>query len=606
MNKRNWTWIIILFVVFDAIVFGVLGWWFLLRKPAAASKVFQMLPEQTLALLYIPDGEGSKTRWKETSLHKIWMEPSVQSLVAKPLTHIPDTPNLTLVRRAASTPGVKDFFVAITTLSPEPTVLIGLRVTEHAAEADKVFSEIETTLKEFAPEGTSGMETIGSQTFRSYTASGRKVVSTSSGEWRFWSNNADAIIHALGALKEGQPPAHPTLQDSAIFKKVTNIVPSLYDGLAYLNLASVRDRLLGLAATAPGSEDAVTAIKSLDALSISIGFSGPQIKEVIRIAGSPDSAKGSGKLGGDSLKFTSPDTVAFYETALGQSQFFNLEAIEKMASQSTEFAAAQTIVAKIREKGITTESISRTFGPEASVQLEWSKGMMQPRAFFRLGVQDEQEAVKIVDLLTKGEVWDAWKQRETKLPGATVYSMAVQPALMRPVLSLGLSKNTLVMGMSAKDVEAFLGRVEARGKTLEASEVYQEAVKQTSPDGSSYVFIDSRALFTQIYGSVKSALTMMNMFSGSSSALPVQKLPPTEDIAKHLHPFSMSTKVEGDVIRIESTGPITFSQSLLGMTAAATGVAFSQGMLGKLPIPGIDTLPLSLPDPGTQPEPAGP
>ena len=72
--------VVVLACVVAAYILGC-GRWVEEPKPTVAQRC---LPPETLAYAEIPDYEGSKERFKQTALYKIWMEPDVQEF-AKPL-----------------------------------------------------------------------------------------------------------------------------------------------------------------------------------------------------------------------------------------------------------------------------------------------------------------------------------------------------------------------------------------------------------------------------------------------------------------------------------------------------------------------------------------
>lgn len=577
MNNRTWTSAALLFFILVVALSGGAAWWFLLHKPAAASRVFQMLPENTVALVYVPDPQGTALRWRETSLFHLWSEPALQALLQKPLSQLPSDGDLQMVQRAISTPGVKDFFVSLTATSP-PTLLIGLQAEENAQEIDRVIADVERRLKSVAHEGTSGMVTKDGLIFRTFTSKDQTFAATTAGSWRLWSNNMDAIRNAL-AVPTKSVESGQSLQNASGFKRVTDVLPSTYEGLVFLNFVPLRDALLGLSVSAPGSEEAIKSISNIDAFGGFIEFNGAQIHEVIRLA-FVDAQESPAKLDGSSLRYTTAETVALYQTVLSGAPV-DLDQVEKAANTTPVLSSLTSAVAALRAQGISNESIAKAFGPESAIQVDWGKNDMQPKIFFRLGVRDHAQAAKVVETLTGSALGTPWKKRAAKTPNVDIYTMPVQPALMQPLFSLGLNAENLVFGMNPLQVEQFLKRPEPGVATVEGNAPFKEAVKQVQTNGTTFVYIDSKGFFSQVYSSIKGALRIMNIFSGSAGALPLEKLPKTEELSRHLQPFSMWCTMEGKVLRMESVGPVTFTQAMAGVALGLTGVAVSQGLIGE-------------------------
>jgi hypothetical protein len=65
--------------------------WVVLRIQLAkrVAVVPELLPQETLLLVEVPDFQRTRTHWHASDLYQIWREPSVQAWLQKPLARLP-------------------------------------------------------------------------------------------------------------------------------------------------------------------------------------------------------------------------------------------------------------------------------------------------------------------------------------------------------------------------------------------------------------------------------------------------------------------------------------------------------------------------------------
>ncbi len=66
-----------------AAAFGI---WYAMRTGGlrtSSANVAALLPKETTALIHVPDVNGTRAKWHETDLYKLWREPALQDFLQK-------------------------------------------------------------------------------------------------------------------------------------------------------------------------------------------------------------------------------------------------------------------------------------------------------------------------------------------------------------------------------------------------------------------------------------------------------------------------------------------------------------------------------------------
>jgi hypothetical protein len=81
-------------------------------------------------------------------------------------------------------------------------------------------------------------------------------------------------------------------------------------------------------------------------------------------------------------------------------------------------------------------------------------------------------------------------------------------------------------------------------------------------------------LFERAYTAVRPVILFGALvMPGMAETIDTTKLPQTDTIAKHLPPIILSQQCTAEGVLFESSGPVTVSQILLGLAAAAASGA---------------------------------
>src|SRR3954470_13707355 len=96
------------------------------RAPTVA--VASLLPNGTVALAHVPDFEKSHDEWHHSDIYQLYLEPSVQDFLRKPLSHVPHSGATAQHSKELQELDPKDAFIALTsTENDQPTLLGGFR-----------------------------------------------------------------------------------------------------------------------------------------------------------------------------------------------------------------------------------------------------------------------------------------------------------------------------------------------------------------------------------------------------------------------------------------------------------------------------------------------
>jgi hypothetical protein len=153
--------------------------------------------------------------------------------------------------------------------------------------------------------------------------------------------------------------------------------------------------------------------------------------------------------------------------------------------------------------------------------------------------------------------------------------------------AIGLSGKFLVAGIRADDVKAALGKAASPGKTLDKTPLYMGAISTVSKPEMTAGYLDSKALFEHVYSMLRPMAMLWGGFSPQANQfVDLGKLPTTEAISKHLSPIVFSSSQLDNGTLIESTGPVTVYEGLIGLGTIGGAIA-APIMQGKMAIPGI-------------------
>nr|MBA3761899.1 hypothetical protein [Chthoniobacterales bacterium] len=129
--------------------------WFVMRgklaKPSS-SAVTSLLPDDTVAFIHLPDLNGSRAKWHETEIYKLWREPALQEFLQRPLSKYSAAGTSSELLEELEPLEMKDAFLAITSWENNYLKMLGgFRFKGSAEEAEKVIGKWRKRMQQNAP-----------------------------------------------------------------------------------------------------------------------------------------------------------------------------------------------------------------------------------------------------------------------------------------------------------------------------------------------------------------------------------------------------------------------------------------------------------------------
>lgn len=546
---------------------------FLKRPPSALpdSLADQLLPEDTVAFLQINDLPLSRLRWKETALYKIAHEPEVVTFLEKPKSKIPHVGNAQDLLHKIAKIDAKEFFLAVTSVSGKmPKFISGFDYKGKNEDAVALVSELKARVKKAFPLGKADIVKFGETEIETFVSSDMIFCYAFKSRWFFVSDDLELLKSTLGRL-DGKADPKTALRANADYKTALAKMPRNADALFFVQTRDFVERLVTLVSTANQNIDAqqLEEFKKTRAIAACTKLDGEKIRDAICVLRSGGGEKAPMVL--NSLEFTSPQTLFYYAT------LFKIGSAPRLPDPSLDttgvLQALDALRTAFKKQGLGLGDFNAAFGPEVGISIDWATGAMQPMPMLVLDIRDAAKAQSFVEALTNGTAgFRAWARQD--LDGVHFYSLPQEAAgifSITPVIAL--AEKAAVFGLDLDSVRKTIRRSKSNEPRLDKGASFLSAKNSLAQPSSAFGYIDSKALFENVYGIASNALKMMALFNPHASDFAdVSKLPSTEAISKHLGPIVYSQSSDVDGLLVESIGPVTFNQAVFGV-AVGVGVA---------------------------------
>lgn len=541
---------------------GLAAFFIKIRPEKQVSRATELLPADTLLLAHLPDCQRTVRRWDLTALSQIWREPEMVSFMEKPRAKM--AANLQWLGQVEKYQQIqpKEAFVAVTSVDgPTPKIVAGISFSGSRARFDALLKESLGALKSAHPAGKSDLITYGGAEIESFTDKETTVVGGFRGDWYFVSNNLELLERTLDRYDRKPELATSSLADAAFFTKATAPLPADRDLLLFAQPGTLVERAGALMAASgyKSDEQQLAGLKSTQAVAVSTKLDGTQFRDTIFVLSSAHDQGAT--LARHSLACTSPATLMYFATSLPSTL--------KLPNSTVAMAllpALEPIEKALAAKGLKFGDLGKTFGPELGALVDWPQTSAQPTVLLALDVRDPVNAQAFTEVLASMKLGGAdWAK--TSREGASIYSAASDAGIV-PVL--GLSENFLILGLSEASVITALDRAKVGGANLGSKPEFEVSTRTLPSTTKTYAYVDLRGAFERAYGTFRPFIGMAVAFSPEAGQyIDAGKLPTTDAIARHLGPviFSQSTNADGTLM--ESTGPLTLNQAVLGVAAGS-------------------------------------
>ena len=561
----------------------------------------ELLPQQTLLLVELPDFQRTRTRWHESDLFQIWREPSVQAWLQKPLAHLPKEDNRKTLEdflRLGPTRG----FLALTSLeNNEPKLIGGFHFDQSPEEARKFVGQRERDL--LAKTANPKRETIVYQQHEIETVSVSHFVFARvyDNQWFFASNDVATLKALLDRVDRRRKKTADSLQESEAFAAAMKHRPDEYAGMIFLDPRPFVEKLMPLVAMTGQSlpMDQLQRLKQVRSVAAAVGFDHGKMRETDFVAMPQVGAEQ--RLKRPLLGTAGVDTFLYSASRVHWSD--NLLVPSAPAAVGLP-ALVQQFIAAMNARGISLDELRTAFGEEFEIMGNWAADTQWPTLVATLPVNDAARGRKIAEALTSVEIAGAaWTRSDEN--GATVYRVQPFGGFVPVCPAIAISETIMIVGSETDAVEAVLSRVAQPAGELEKSAIFRDAAALVPPADSAFNYVDTRLFYERADAAARPLLLMGAAFYPAlAQTVDFSKWPAPEAIAKHLSPIVMSQRYDRDGYVTESIGPLTFREATIGLALAVGGLFFylQDGLKNRDLLPTSTTNPAAaLPAPSASP-----
>ncbi len=540
-----------------------------LAKQVAA--VPELLPQNTLVLMQVPDFKKTQADWRESDLYKLWREPTVQEWLQKPLARLPKHSEgrrrLDEFLQLEPTNG----FLALASLDHnEPKLIGGFHFAEAPEKAREFIGQQEAEL--LSKSGNAKRETIVYEQHKIETVRVSNIVFASvyDNQWYFASNDVAALQLLLDRANHRREKTKDSLAENPEFAAAMKHLPHDFAAMLFLDPRPFVEKLMPLVAMTGQSlpMDQLQRLRQVQSLAATIGFDHGKMRETDFVA-MPRVGEEK-KLSGPLLGAAGTNTFLYSASRVHWSD--NLLASSAPAAVGLP-ALVQQFTGAMKTRGISLEDLRQAFGQELEIIGDWPADSHWPTLLATLPVKDGARARKIADALTSVEIGGAaWVRSEHD--GATFYG--AQPFGFVPIHpAIAVSEKFIFVASDELAVTGALGRMAQPAGELEKSATFHDVAAKVPKADSAFNYVDARLLYERADAAARPLLLMgATFYPALGKTVDLAKLPPPEALAKHLSPIVMSQRYEDNGYITESVGPVTFREATLGVAGTIGGLFF--------------------------------
>ena len=250
-------------------------------------------------------------------------------------------------------------------------------------------------------------------------------------------------------------------------------------------------------------------------------------------------------------------------------------------------------------KGITRADWIDAFGNELGVIGDWPASNRLPSLFATLAVKDAAKAKYLVEsLTTAAPASGGWTQSEKD--GVQYFSQPPPNPMLPVAPTLGLSSKLLVAGLDAASVGSAVHRGASASSELADAKKFKTAGAAVPAPAQSFAYLDTALLYQRLDAALRPMLVMAALMPSVAENVDVGKLPAAEVITGHLSPLVMSQSYVADGYRLETFGPVSVFQAMVGgIVASGAGAGFYQKQMQPGRAPAEQSPPPETPTGGT-------
>jgi hypothetical protein len=538
-----------------------------------------LVPASTVALLEMPDPQASGERWKLTALGRIGAEPEMQAFLERPRSQLqlPGQLSGALPKIWALKP--RGLFAAILSVEgTRPRWLAGFEFKGSKADIDAAVSEARAAVVQRRPAGRADIVRHGTVTIETFTDDRFALCSAVAGNVYLVGNSIEDLKFALDRLARAGDAAGQTLADSPARTRALAHLPAGAEARTFLQPRAVVDRLLPLASAAGAKLDETQAgeLRKVEVIAASTAFEGGNLRDTVFIGRAADGTKPV-PLKQPLRAYASAASLFLLAIAVDWPESFEIPA--ETADPTGVLEWLRRTLPRMAAKGVGIDKLGDAFGSEAGLLIEWPTSDLQPSLLGSVEVQDPALAAGIFDELL-GNPASGLVVRREQVGEARIYAISTggRPGLTP---SVALTPQRLLFSLDATRLKAVAAAPLPSAGMLEQNESFKQALGTAGDPDRAFAYLDLRGLFERAYGFGRPFLVFgAGLMPGVARYIDASKLPVTETVAQHLGPVVFSHRTLPDGALIESTGPVTLNQVVIGGMVVG-GVSAARGYIGR-------------------------
>jgi hypothetical protein len=529
-------------ILFGALFIACLAALFLLlvgRDESENTPPARLASSDSVIYFEFRDLAESLKRWPETTVSKIFCEPTVARFIARPVGQIPPS------WRGAWSALVRfrpiSMYLCCSDLTGKDWVF-GARCSGDLRNWQ---NEIDQQVQELSMYRLMPVSSDRQRQADASPALGKVIFAVLRVQWLLFSLRSDALRSALQRV--GDKPAG--LEISEAFRQCHAHVPPDADFYGF-----VSGKTQG---SSSSPLDWLPGSSPIPAIMVATKLEGPNIHDtVFTRASSPES-----KLSSKGIYLTTPSTLAYVSLPLDLLHIRDLT--RRMAKQWGVAQTAEQYLNEVSNSGVDFRHLSEIVkGAELVINRDPNQDVVD--GFFLVQVSDPDAFTEMVRKILQQQFPDRWTEED--VADSRVFRFTASQSTR---LVFGMNGNYFV---AARNEEAY-AEARARFREQQVGLRAPDNYKMLEGNQPSVIrfYLDANTLFERAYGSIRPMLIFgAAMMPNLSEFIDAAALPETSEVCKHLTPILMCRRELPDGTLDDSVGPLTaFEASALGVGAAA-------------------------------------
>jgi hypothetical protein len=547
-----------------AIAAAVFAGWYVwkLSQQISGASVSALLPRETIFLVHAPDLNRTREEWHHSDIYLLYRESAVQDFLRKPLAKIPkgDTASETL--REIEQLDAKNTFFALTSIdNNSPKLVGGFRFRGSPKDAEQVIGKWRTHFLEKNPGAKleklqyqrHEIELIAATPFALATAYDRP--------WFFAANDLAELKMLLDRADHRVKNPKETLGEDESYRAAISHRPANYAAFFYVQPKTLVERIAALRAaiqSPTARRQKLSGLEEVRSICGTMRFESGKIHDVLFV-------------GMPKMESRVDETLTQSSLTLGTKEtFFYLSSLVKLGEklETLNPAAIGGPVGRLfqafSDSDITADDWKAAFSPEIGSLADWPPSAHWPSLLLALPVIDMDKAGKIVEAATRSDNDAIWTR--TEKDGVHYFSMQSPASFIAITPTIALSNRIMIAGFNPVSVEEAVKRSTGTSSELADSKIFKGAARLVPSPTNFFAYVDTALLYSRLDASLRPMLLMAAAFMPTiTDHVDLSKLPSPEVITKHLSPIVSSQRYEHDGYVVESVGPVTFDQSVVGL-----------------------------------------